>query len=378
MNILFITHNSSRAGAPYVLLLFLQWLRNNKTDLHITVLDVKQGPLHEAFRNAADEYHTFSRAVPTNSTLLTKVQRTLFKTEHKDHRQQIRELLAQQHYDVIYANTVKALPEAVAIAKKVTDARIIAHIHELRTAINLLLPSFKQYDAHIHTYIAVSNLVQQSLVDDWHIAPNKISQCYPFSGVLATPNQAKDSDSFIVGGAGKVDWRKGYDIFIQVARYVVKHHQDLPISFVWVGRVDALERLIIDADLRKLGLANRVRFVGEQQEPLPYFQKFDVFLMSSREDPFPLVCIEMAQLQKPLVCFENAVGTAEILKEGGGKIVPYLDIEAMANEVVFYYNNRSRLAKDGERARALFSEFTPDEGCLKLYEVIAHVANDAV
>lgn len=374
MNILFITHNSTRSGAPYVLLLFLEWLQKNKPDIHLSVLDLKQGPLHGAFKDVADQYYTFSRETGQVIGVLTKVQRTLFKSEQRDHRQPIRDKLTQQPFDIIYANTVRAIPEAVTIAKKVPGARVVAHIHELQTAIKLLLPSFKQYDTNIHTYMAVSELVKRSLVKDWQIAPKKIKQQYPFSVMAAAPTQKKPTDGFVVGGAGKVDWRKGYDVFIQVARYIYKQYAELSISFVWVGRVDGLEQLIIEADLEKLGLKEVVQFVGEKEKPVPYYQDFDMFLMPSREDPFPLVCIEMAHLQKPIVCFENAVGTAEILAKGGGKIVPYLDFEAMANEVVFYYKNKAQRREDGEKARALFSDFTPESGCPKLYEVVAAVA----
>lgn len=59
--------------------------------------------------------------------------------------------------------------------------------------------------------------------------------------------------------------------------------------------------------------------------------------MTSREDPFPLVSIEVGLLGKPIISFEKAVGTNEILQDAGGFIVPYLSIEDMAQKALLYY-----------------------------------------
>src|SRR5690606_10497838 len=124
--------------------------------------------------------------------------------------------------------------------------------------------------------------------------------------------------------SGLVDWRKGYDVFIQVARYIKKQRPELDIQFTWVGSISKTNRIIIEEDLLKLGLKETVSFVEELSNPYNVYNSFDVFLMCSREDPFPLVCIEMGMLLKPIICFEKATGTAEIISKGGGEIVAYL------------------------------------------------------
>ena len=92
--------------------------------------------------------------------------------------------------------------------------------------------------------------------------------------------------------------------------------------------------------------------------------------MTSREDPFPLVCIEAAHFSVPILCFDGATGTQEMLVQGGGSVVPYMDIQSMAERIKEYYQNRERLAADGEAARRVFSEFTPDKICPQLHQVI--------
>lgn len=200
----------------------------------------------------------------------------------------------------------------------------------------------------------------------------RIQVIYPFStpqSRRARDGPVKSSQRLTIGGSGLVNWRKGTDMFLMVANHCRLHFPELDLEFVWVGKVPEREREIIEEDLRKCSLGN-VWFVGQTDEPEKYFNQFDLFLMTSREDPFPLVCIESGYLSVPVICFDGATGTQEMLGEGGGSVVPYMDIQSMAESIKDYYQNRKRLAADGEVARRVFSEFTPDKMCPKIHQAI--------
>lgn len=92
--------------------------------------------------------------------------------------------------------------------------------------------------------------------------------------------------------------------------------------------------------------------------------------MTSKEDPFPLVCIEVGMMGKPIICFDKATGTQEVIENGGGQIVPYLNVDKMAEAIVKYYYDRDLLKHDGEEAKKLFSEFTPEIRCPQIYSII--------
>ena len=79
-------------------------------------------------------------------------------------------------------------------------------------------------------------------------------------------------------------------------------------------------------------------------------------------------------LNKPIICFATATGTEEILQNGGGQIVPYMNIQEMCNKILFYYNNPSQMIVDGEKAHELFSIFTPEHMCPKIYSTILTLA----
>jgi glycosyltransferase involved in cell wall biosynthesis len=127
-----------------------------------------------------------------------------------------------------------------------------------------------------------------------------------------------------------------------MAYQLSQNSQDFPIYFIWVGGGNkGMDFYEIEHDIRHAGLENRVHFVDEVSNPLDYYAAFDVFAMMSREDPYPLVNLEVAALGKPIVCFEDSGGSPEFVESDAGFIVPYLDINLMAEKI-------TALAKDKE------------------------------
>jgi glycosyltransferase involved in cell wall biosynthesis len=104
------------------------------------------------------------------------------------------------------------------------------------------------------------------------------------------------------------------------------------VHFVWVGgqRSGAQVHALMH-DVERLRIGQIVHFVGPQPHPLPYFSLFNAFLLTSREDPFPLVCLEAAALATPIVCFQDSGGMPEFVGKDAGFVVPYLDVQRAAD-----------------------------------------------
>ena len=106
----------------------------------------------------------------------------------------------------------------------------------------------------------------------------------------------------------------------------------------------------ISHDIKKAGLEQYVHFCGHVANPLDYFAASDLFALVSREDPYPLVCLEAAMLGKPILCFANAGGMPEFVENDAGFVVPYLDIDAMADKVTEFIKDEKLLEDMGARA----------------------------
>ncbi|WP_242133245.1 glycosyltransferase family 4 protein [Aestuariivivens marinum] len=364
-SILFISHDASRTGAPIVLLHFIRWFKQQHPNVVIGVLLLRGGELEPEFSELASQ--TFNaQHISKPPKLLNRIVRKLKSKlgfSIKSRKNTFLEQIAQYHYDVIYANTIISIPFAAQLKSLMPQCKLLCHIHELKTVIDTELPNIEDYADVMDGCIAASHLVKSHLVNHFDIEPNLIDVVYEFSVVNPKITQtSKPKNSFIVGASGSLNWRKGNDIFIQIAQLITKNHPDANIEFVWVGgQKNSNVMKIIRADLEKANLKDKVQFVGSTETPEAYYKTFDVFIMPSREDPFPLVCIEAAMLMKPIICFEGATGTAELLQQGGGYIVPYLDIEAMCDKILFYFNNNDALKRDGQKAQSLFESLTPEK-----------------
>lgn len=371
MKILFVNHSASYTGAPMVLLRFIEWLKKHN-DCSIDVLSLKTGKLLEDFTKVADS-HYFD---DYSDTLLRRTGRVIKKRLSQSEEAQLkyseRKLkgISNNKYDIIYANTVVSIPVAVFIKKKSkVKPKLIVHFHELNLTIQELCRRLDQYSSAIDHGIAVSNKVKDNLIQNWGFDNETLSVVYPFSEVKNVP--LKSDKSFIVGGSGLAYWRKGPEYFMLVAKYVLSKLPDANIKFHWVGKVTTLNDLIYSSDLERLDLTGKFEFTGLKKNPIPNYANFDVFLMTSKEDPFPLVCIELGMMGKPIVCFENATGTEEVLKSVEGAVVPYLDIAAMGDRVIAYYENEALKRAHGEHMASIFSEFTSENQCRQLFKVLS-------
>lgn len=374
--ILLISHEASRTGAPLILLYLLKWLNKNIKNIQFDVLLIKGGAIACEFEKECANTFIFSEIhKPLKfSEIIAKKILVKLGIKQKEKELLFFENLASNNYDLIYANSIVSLPVAVKIKRNCQSSKLLVHVHELNTIIKMYSPDLSNYKKYVDKYIAVSQQVKNNLIDNCDVHENLIDVIYEF-GIVKEDAVGKDNKIFTIGASGNAHWRKGDDIFIQVANYINKNYPKAKINFVWVGN-NLNNKYIIEDDIEKLGLKGILSFVGEQTNPINFYKDFDIFLLTSREDPFPLVCIEAANLKKPIICFEKASGTAEVIEKGGGFVVPYLDIETMGEKIMYYYTNQEKLIEDGLMAQELFAGFTPEKICPLLYEKINSLIKD--
>jgi len=329
-----------------VLLHYLRWLRAN-TDLDFEVLLLAGGPLVEEFRAVAPTHQVEA----LGQGPFAYFEGGLAKAGFPGVGARIKVARARRSlghlgsFDALYLNSatsafaLQALPKLAPV--------VISHIHELDSAFRYWFPEADRSAMLAATdwFVACADTVGRNLVENHGVARDRVSTHYEFVDVpevdparavrlreeLGVPAGAR-----LVGGSGVINWRKAPDLFIQAAAAVGRARPDDDVHFVWIGGPGD-EPLPIQQDLAKLGLADRVHFVGEVVDPMDLFSLLDVFCLTSREDPYPLVMLEAAGIGVPVVAFPNG-GVVEFAgpvepAERRAVIVPYLDAEAMGRAV---------------------------------------------
>jgi glycosyltransferase involved in cell wall biosynthesis len=339
-----------------MMLNLLKWLKEN-TPLSFEVLLLADGPLRAEFASLAPVNVFPGAPVPEGKAARLARRLGLAEDESKS-REKLLYRLRESGIGLIYANTVVTGRALEALAP--LGCPVITHIHELDYWIEQSgEENLQQVRRHTGRYIAASRTVKQNLVDRYGISAGKIDVVHSFipaRGVAADPEGIRQrlgipEEAFVVLGSGHETWRKGKDLFVLLAAQAKKTMPEMQAHLLWVGgwQKDEDRRNILH-DIRHLGLEGKVHFTGEVSNPLDYFAAGDVFAMVSREDPFPLVCLEAAALGKPVLCFADSGGMPEFVEDDAGFVVPYLDLAAMAERIAALAVDTTLRARLGKRA----------------------------
>lgn len=369
--VLFVSHEATRTGAPMALLHLLRWLRDN-SDLEPEIAILRDGPLTADF---AEVGPTTVLGTQVDWPERTRAERWL--TDRGRHqavrrlqvvrlRARIGHLAGTRH---VYLNSSESLRVLSHLRRTRT---VIAHIHELRAALGWSLGPHGAdlLRTRVTHVIAAADCVAENLVRQLDLRPEDITRIYEFvdaTRVAAPPERDPEQvradlglppGAHVIGGSGWADWRKGIDLFAQLARAVARAGRG-DVHLVWVGGLpEGHEGEQIRRDAARAGA--HLHLVGLQSRPHDWYRAFDVLALTSREDPYPLVGLETSLLEVPMVCFDRAGGMVELVRrspsEGAGEtglVVPYLDVEAMAEGALALIDDPARRAAMGRRAAAI-------------------------
>lgn len=120
----------------------------------------------------------------------------------------------------------------------------------------------------------------------------------------------KDRLNFVC--VGRLVEQKGFDRLLKVCRELLDWKLP-PFHISIIG--EGPERAALEAEIHALGLEDCVELLGFRDNPYPYLKAADAFLLSSRDEAFPLVVGESLIVGTPVVA-ANCSGVAEWLDNG--------------------------------------------------------------
>ena len=382
-NILFVSHDANRAGAQILLVRFLRLLINKKDEFKFSVRLKDGGIIEEDFKMIAPVYFWKQTLLSRKRALMNKLIGKL--TANNLAQNVTLENLKKQKFDLIISNTITNGDILPALQE--LNCPIITYVHELEMGIQqYTLPDyFRNVVKLSNSFIACGEAVKQNLIENHHINAEKIEvlpSLLPESALSFEADIEKNiklknqygipADAFLIGGIGTVDLRKGVDIFLQVARKL-KNQKD--VYFLWLGgQSTETDYKLFQIDKNRLGL-DHVIFQTSVANPLDFMSIFDVFFVSSREDPYPLVVLEAATLSKPIICFDKAGGAKDFVEKDSGCIIEYLDVEKVAEKIVELKENPVLRKQMGEMGRKKVLERHNQEIAFQTFVEILNNAN---
>ncbi|WP_197067126.1 glycosyltransferase [Ensifer sp. ZNC0028] len=341
--VIFLSHESSRTGAPRVLLNLIEWVSRN-TSVSFRIVIGSRGAWSDKFEALGECFH-------------------LDGDHGSSFERNLREFCGDR-VGLIYANTIAAGHYIHLF--DFLDAEVLTHVHEMENLFALYEKSFAALKERTNRYIAVSEASVTCLRSRGVLA-DSINLLPPFvAPSLPTNSVERLGGARIILGCGTVESRKGFDIFCEVGA-ALKLTTTLDFQMYWIGSASE-SGPDPELEISRRGVSDVVKWLGPKDVPSDYFRQGHVFLLPSREDPFPLVCLEAAQLGLPVVCFdERAGGMHSFVEQDAGIVVDYLNVEQMAAKVrELLEDDAHRVALGSKAKERAFSKYSVDSAARRI------------
>lgn len=365
LKVLMILHDLSRTGAPKVALDAVKAMDDR---IDVRFVAPEEGPLAARCRTLGPLLLPFA-PLPRG--------RVRFRLEQWRRDGLRRDVLGWQP-DLIYVNSVMALPIAQRLQSNgwLPPAPMLLHVHELDSVVAKVMAACHDWLVNRPAcYVCVAECVARRLVEFARVDPDKIVHVPEFVvesefGALQPVADASRGDVVIVGGAGLPSWRKNTSLWLQAAAEL---RDRADVRFRWVGVPEGFVGESMRVKRRLLRLEDRVDFMGITDRPLEAFAQFDIFLLTSWEDPFPLVVLENMMLGKPVVCLPGGGAPDEVGL--AGVVVDQFHPRAVAEAIAELVADPERRRQLGAAARQRVLDNFTDRVCVpKLWEAIQQTA----
>lgn len=266
--------------------------------------------------------------------------------------------------EIIHAHVARDYLLAV-LASKRSNAPLVLTRHLERP-----LKSLHRWTlSRVARVIAVSEAVERALLEQKIFPAEKIRRIPNGVDVTRFERRAQsfNAESFrrrqgikgrhLVGITGELREHKGQEDFIRAAQTVARELAD--VEFVIAGEDTSPRqeyRMHLEQLAGELGLQSRVHFTGWLTDVAELLPALDVFVSSSRVEPFGLVMVEAMAAGVPVVATATG-GAREIVEDGvTGKLVPVGDADALAVGVIALLKDEPKRLGMGEQARVRAQE----------------------
>lgn len=296
--VLFLILGLDFSGAETVLLQYLE--NNEEVDPYFAF--IYNGKASTKFKNYYEENKIIELNIYYDKNELRFIPRlTQYRLAKK-----INPIIKKLDPDVIYFNNTHEVLLS-CLVKKQTSIPCIGHIHDMRESIGTF---FKRHEVErafkmLNSIITVSDACKKSWnCNKMQVVYNGVKDCY-----FKADNVISGDEVITVGFVGMLSQRKGFDILTTVIEW-------LDIQVNWKIAYNKVEKQY-ENTLRKLKSKSNVQIFNNIPESnmKNFYDKLDILLIPSRQDPLPTVAIE-AMARRVLVLGANTGGIPELV---GGK-----------------------------------------------------------
>lgn len=186
------------------------------------------------------------------------------------------------------------------------------------------------------------------------VIPNAVSWPVPAAAPRVDPAQTSGRRRAVA--VGRFAPQKGFDRLLTAFGDVAGRHPDWDLAILGEGP----DRGVLEARIREAGLAGRVQLPGWVGNVGEWYERADLFVLSSRYEGFPCALVEAMACGLPAVAFDCDTGPRDIVRDGvDGLLVPPDDVAGLAAALDRLMADASLRETYGARACDARERFAP-------------------
>ena len=223
--------------------------------------------------------------------------------------------------------------------------------------------AYRFADGHVaQTREAEAWLQHHTAARNVHVIPNPVVWPIPSFTPKVTPENVVSPDRKIILAVGTKPDQKGFDLLVRAFSGLTTVHPrwDLviigidPSSDATRGGGASVRRLA-----KEVGLAQRVYLPGRVGNVAEWYQRADIFVLSSRYEGFPNVLLEAMASGCACVAFDCDTGPRDLIEDGiNGLLVQAECTEELTNAMARLMSNDDLRVELGSRAVAVRQTFS--------------------
>lgn len=211
--------------------------------------------------------------------------------------------------------------------------------------------------SRLSTMVAVSHDLKRFIVREVGVHPDRIRVIY--NGVDARGPVGSElvercrqelglaCSEKVVGTVGSLYPVKGHRYLLEAAGQVLKEYPRVTFLVIGHGQLQAP----LEAEARRRGYGDRVRFLGFRRDVPVLLDLIDVFVSSSLSEGLSIAVLEAMAAGKPVVATDVG-GNGEVVVDGEtGFLVPARNAQDLAARLISLLKDGERAAEFGRRGR---------------------------
>lgn len=258
--------------------------------------------------------------------------------------------------DILHANLASpwSCQYAIAAAALARSTRVVAVYQLAVPPISERQRRMKRLTSRgVDRHVGVGELTSREVERLVGLPPGSVRTIHNGVPDVEPQHRPRSRPGRLIGAIGRMERQKGFDVLIRALAGLDD------ASLVLVG--EGSERSALETLARSVGVADRVVWIGWSEDARSYLTSWDVFVLPSRFEGFPLALLE-AMLARSAVVATDVGSVSEAVLDGvTGLLVPPDEPNALARAIERLLADATLRRRLGEQGRQhVLDRYTAD------------------